>query len=158
MWVKVLSAKYLSNANFFDDCPSLQGASWVWRDIQKCKSIIFQGACYKIHKNSNVQTWLEPWIPSVPGFIPSPQHDAVSIASQFPYVRSLFNQDEDDWNLEIIHSLFPRPTVEAILKIRLSSTSKQKLHFWTPNSSGKFSVKSAYLTSIRPKLQHQNHE
>jgi hypothetical protein len=60
--------------------------------------------------------------------------------------------DRLHWDINKLNNLFDPPTIQAILKIHLSTSHSQDKIIWAPNKSGIFSVKSAYLQAQLPNL------
>ncbi|KAG8372343.1 hypothetical protein BUALT_Bualt12G0056200 [Buddleja alternifolia] len=156
IWVKMLSAKYLVNNTFFNSSSAAHNSSWTWQDICKVSNLIKASACFVVTHNSHINTWSDPWIPGIAGFIPSRPS---LVSSAFDLVHSLIDPITKDWSFDILSTIFPPSTIRAILKIRISSSSEQSNLVWTPTSSGKFSVKSAYASVISYKFQspHPSH-
>ncbi|KAG8382638.1 hypothetical protein BUALT_Bualt05G0098200 [Buddleja alternifolia] len=156
IWVKMLSAKYLVNNNFFNSSSVAHNSSWTWQDICKVSNLIKASACFVVTHNSHINTWSDPWIPDIAGFIPSRPS---LVSSAFDLVHSLIDPITKHWSFDILSTIFPPSTIRAILKIRISSSSEQSNLVWTPTSSGKFSVKSAYASVISYKFQspHPSH-
>lgn len=72
IWVKALSGKYLKECeNFLNTSPSPQ-ASLLWKGLLKTRSVVGKGACLAISQGSNVNMWIDPWIPTLATFKPSP--------------------------------------------------------------------------------------
>lgn len=70
IWVQLIKARYLRGHQLLslEKCPT--NASWVMQGIWSCKSIIEHNAYYKIGGDSELNIYLDPWIPSLVGFGP----------------------------------------------------------------------------------------
>ena len=74
--MKILRSKYKVKNDWLRFEASKR-ASPIWKAIESTKGIISKGACYLIGDGESVDVWLDPWVPWIQGFIPSPR----SIAS-----------------------------------------------------------------------------
>ncbi|KAL3839320.1 hypothetical protein ACJIZ3_023911 [Penstemon smallii] len=147
LWVEVLKGKYLQDTNLLDSDKDFKAASWVWKDIVSCKQEINFGACFSIHQNSSVHIWSKPWIPSLPGFIPTPIPNTLLSFNDFSTVSQLFCYSRVSWDVDILLNLFPSEVVLEIRKINISPPTSHEKLFWSPSKSGKFTSKSCYLSS-----------
>ncbi|KAL3813124.1 hypothetical protein ACJIZ3_014392 [Penstemon smallii] len=141
LWVKLLDAKYLKGASFFDPIQPPKDASWVWSDICKSKELILSNSCFTISVDSSVQTWTQNWIPSLPGFVPTPKCPSSLQPLDFGFVKDL---------------LFPVNIVKEIRKIFISPSHTTQQLIWIPSKSGKFSTKSCYLASQKVRFPQLN--
>jgi hypothetical protein len=106
-----------------------------------------KGVCYLVGSGTSINIWEDPWIPSLENFSPS----LANGTSQSPFwVVDLMTDDRLHWNINKLNNLFDPPTVQAILKIHLSTSHSQDKIIWAPNRSGIFSMKSAYLQAQLP--------
>ncbi|PKI59227.1 hypothetical protein CRG98_020390 [Punica granatum] len=145
---RAFKAKY---GNFLNspNCPS---ASPIWKGLQWCKDTIQASTCFSIGNGSSTSAWLDPWIPGTVNFKPTPRVDVFQDPAL--KVRDLMLFNPKRWNIPLISSLFEHDSVHNILKIHLSQTDFEDSAKWTPNSSGKHSIKSFYLTD----QQHRFHD
>ncbi|KAL3628746.1 hypothetical protein CASFOL_027792 [Castilleja foliolosa] len=121
------------------------GSSRIWTDICFCRDIIREGAIYKVNAKSNILIWNEPWVPTIPGFIPQ---SISTLTTPPPYLQSdMINFRSLSWKFDTLYSIFNAKTVTEIFKIQISSEDRHKTLVWSPSKSGLFSIKSAYLIS-----------
>ncbi|KAG8383539.1 hypothetical protein BUALT_Bualt04G0024000 [Buddleja alternifolia] len=154
IWLNLFRYKYLKSSNMLHSVSTGTNASWIWKDILRSKDLLSKGACYSVHVNSKILTWLEPWIPSFEGFIPPPPLSSRGCVI-FAEVGSLINNVTNSWDLEVLNSLFAPHLVKCILKIQISLSSDPHKLFWTPSVTGKFSVKSSFsILSHLASLSH----
>jgi hypothetical protein len=120
--------------------------SWLWKGILHCKSLLTSGACLQVSINSHFPIWTTSWIPTLPNFKPT---------SKFPgnreqlslFISNLFILGSSKWNISTILSLFDDLSTQEILNIYISHSLSPK-YIWTPATSGKFSISSAYLSIL----------
>ncbi|KAL3824228.1 hypothetical protein ACJIZ3_020257 [Penstemon smallii] len=148
LWIKIFQAKYIRHLNLLDLQKPPSNASWIWQDIVHCIPTIAAGACYSLSNNSHVWIWEEPWIPSLPGFIPKPKSDITLIPGNFNFVKDLLVQDSNIWNLDTLNGLFDPQTVLEITKTLIAAENEPNQFFWVLTNSGVFSSKSAYNSII----------
>ncbi|KAK9287687.1 hypothetical protein L1049_016125 [Liquidambar formosana] len=141
LWATVLKSKYMHQESFQSTAPS-HSDSWLWRGILKSQDLVLKGACLTVGNGSSIDLWKDPWIPSIPGFLSFPRGErrlGVNL------VADLIFQEGLSWDSDKIISLFDPVIAAKILKLPLSPTRITDKYIWTPNKSGTFSVKSAYL-------------
>ncbi|KAK9290816.1 hypothetical protein L1049_008994 [Liquidambar formosana] len=108
-----------------------------------------KGACYLIGEGRSIDIWKDPWVPFAHKFRPLPRGErrvGVNLVSDF----ILF--PEYCWDISKIRQVFEPDDVNHILSIQLSPNSGDDRLAWIPNASGKFSVKSAYLTECESRF------
>ncbi|KAG8375096.1 hypothetical protein BUALT_Bualt10G0064800 [Buddleja alternifolia] len=149
VWVKMFQARYLRNTNFleFSNCPS--DASWIWKDVIRCKSIILKGGCFKVTSNSPIRIWEDPWIPTIDGFKPVRPPNLPFSAF---YVRDLMDDSRQAWDINKCVQIFSPDIVREIQKIYIPQSVEHQSLVWTPDKSGKLSSKSAYKIILQPRL------
>ncbi|KAG8373689.1 hypothetical protein BUALT_Bualt11G0050700 [Buddleja alternifolia] len=156
LWASLFWAKYLNSSNILNYVGQGSNASWTWIDILKCRDVLTKGSCFSISANSKILTWLEPWIPSLVGFIPPPSFSS-SVCVSYALVDSLIEPITNDWDFDNSLEAFPPSIAHAIFKIKISSSSDPPALFWTPSASGKFSVKRAFSSICNPPRCSSSH-
>ncbi|KAL3642607.1 hypothetical protein CASFOL_013422 [Castilleja foliolosa] len=154
-WVHLFKAKYLRGLSFLSDKTDHNNSSWIWKDLNSCKSLISSGAIFPIHLNSNVLIWKDPWIPTIQGFVPR-SDTIVSNPSLVNFVRDLFDSRSCSWKIETLTTIFSPDVVHEISKLHISPEDRQKTLIWSPSKSGKFSSKSVYLHSQDARFKSAN--
>ena len=90
----------------------------------------------------SIRTWSDPWVPNLPGFIPSPKVGAnLNLAL---IVSQLLNQDQSGWDITKFWHFFEDSVVDRIMQVPLPSFPSADCWSWTLTNSGKFKIKSAY--------------
>ena len=76
------------------------------------KHLLFEAACLLVGNGESIRTWSDPWVPNLPGFIPSPKAgvnpDLALIVSQ------LLNQDCSGWDIAKLRHFFEDSMVDNI--------------------------------------------
>jgi hypothetical protein len=85
------------------------------------------------HAYRFLSIWTTSWIPTLPNFKPT---------SKFPS-----NKEQLSLFISTILSLFDDLSTQEILNIYISHSLSPK-YIWTPATSGKFSISSAYLSIL----------
>lgn len=96
--------------------------------------------------NSGTSTHIleDPWIPNVP-----PESLLGSFAlPPGSMVSSLIDHHEHAWNSQRIEAIFPSDIAAQILSLPLRYVSAADRWSWSPQKSGKFTVKSAYNLAL----------
>jgi hypothetical protein len=149
IWVQFLQKKYIRYGNFLTS-PLFYSASYFWKGLQKCKSLIQSGACLQVAVNSDFEVWTTPWVPTLPYVLPLPK---------FPHQRNLpvvslsdfIIPGTNQWNQRALNQTFDSPSVQEIVKVHISS-SFLTMYLWIFSTSGQFTAKSAYQV-IKSNLQ-----
>jgi hypothetical protein len=133
----------------FLSSPDSSNASWLWKGIVQCKSLLLSGTCLQVSINSHFPVWTSAWIPTLPNFKPAPKHPS---NKEFPslLISDLFIPGTSKWNITTILSLFNEFSAQEILKLHISSVVSLK-YLWTLALSGKFSIGSACLSILAKK-------
>ena len=111
--MNLLRSKYKVKENWLQSEPS-KNASPIWKEIEKTKPLIAKGACYLVGNGASINVWVDPWIPWLVRFKPTPKDDSIQ---QNPLmVSNLISTKDHCWNLPILNELFNSKSVEAIQK------------------------------------------
>jgi hypothetical protein len=119
LWVHQLLGKYIKYGDFLSS-PAPSTASWLWKGIQKIKSIISMGACLRVSRLSSSPIWTSNWIPTIPSFKPHPKFP---LNRNFPslQIMDLINPNSLSWKVSSLHALFDSTSASEILNIRIST-------------------------------------
>jgi hypothetical protein len=145
VWVNQLLGKYIKYGDFLSS-PIPFTASWLWKDIQKIKPIIYVGACLRVSQFSSSSIWTSNWVPTIPNFKPRPKY---LLNRNFPslQIMDLIDLVCLSWKASSIHALFDSILANEILKIRIS-TDPGSQFIWTPSTSRRFTTSSVYSLII----------
>jgi hypothetical protein len=116
--VKYVQNKYIMYGDFLSS-PFPSSASWLWKGIQKSRSLISMGSCLQVSINSDFPVWTTSWVPTIPGFVPKPR---------FPNNRNLptllisdfIIPGTNNWNMQALSYIFYAPCIFEIAKIHIS--------------------------------------
>ena len=111
--MNLLRSKYKVKENWLQSEPS-KNASPIWKAIEKTIPLIAKGACYLVGNGASINVWVDPWIPWLVGFKPTPKDD--SIQRNHLMVSNLISTKDHCWNLPMLNELFNSKSVEAIQK------------------------------------------
>lgn len=148
IWHLLLSSKYLNSSSLRTVQPKLQD-SQLWKGILKTRDLLSKGTCYQIFNGLSVNTWSEPWIPTLNNFKP---RAVQQMNEAFPCqkVTNLIMQFPRTWDIHKLESLFDLDSISENYKIPLSHNNhRQDLLIWIPNHFGRFSFKSTYHLEAR---------
>ncbi|PRQ37815.1 putative RNA-directed DNA polymerase [Rosa chinensis] len=146
LWSDVLHHKYVKQVDFLHpqySCPTR--CSSTWRGVIFGSKLLHKGLSWRIGDGSSVNFWTDTWFHGKPltlTFAPS------SIPNFHAKVKDFWN--EHGWNMDLLRSVLPDDLISQIVKIPAgySGCGSDKL-IWGATSTGKFSVKSAYLTLLQ---------
>ena len=139
--MRILRAKYKVKEDWLRSEVS-RYASPIWKAIENAREVVWKGACFIIGDGESVDVWLDPWVPWIDGFIPSPKDE--SILQSEMKVAQLIDQDLRTWKTTMVLDIFNPIFANAILSIPIPSRLSPDKLMWIPDSKGLFSVKSAY--------------
>ncbi|KAG8389002.1 hypothetical protein BUALT_Bualt02G0184100 [Buddleja alternifolia] len=143
-WIQILKSKYLRGSNFMDQNETPRTSSKIWKSIMACKDSIRKGLISTISLHGCTRTWEDPWIPTIPGFIPTSDHLTDEMKAQSYLVRYFLNSDTCEWRLDRLHAVFHPDIVTEILKIRTPTRVEPRRILRAPSKNGNFSVSSSY--------------
>ncbi|GKB23822.1 hypothetical protein Tco_0863223 [Tanacetum coccineum] len=104
---KVLKACYFPRSSFFDANVGYHPSS-VCRSFIAVKELVRKGCKWNIGDVYRVNVWEDYWLKDHRRLGPKPDN------CQVTYVRDLLNDEGDDWNCELLMSLFPMNIVNKI--------------------------------------------
>jgi hypothetical protein len=141
--VKYVQNKYVIYGDFLSSS-SPSSTSWLWKGIQKSRSLISMGSCLQVSMNFDFPVWTTSLIPTILGYMPKPWFPNIwnlptVLISDFIILGT------NKWNLQALSYLFDAPSICEIAKIHISLATQQKF-LWTFSTSGKFTTNSADLT------------
>ena len=152
--MRILRAKYKVKEDWLRADAS-KYASPTRKAIEKTRSVVKKGACFLIRDGESVNMWLDPWVPWVQSFIPSPKVE--SLVQSPMTVAHLIHHELHTWKTSLVLNIFNTYSAQAILSIPLPSRPRLDKLIWIPESIGCFSVKSAYKELIpNPPVQVQS--
>ncbi|KAM6542808.1 hypothetical protein CsatB_007255 [Cannabis sativa] len=136
---KVYKARYFP----YDDFLSAdlgRNPSYVWRSIWSAKDLVHRGARRTIGTGISTPILHQPWLPDPD----NPYITSSHVGLLGHNVNSLFMLEERNWDTELVRDMFNNRYANLILSIPLSFSASSDFWSWSKESSGLFSVKSAY--------------
>lgn len=114
-WKEVISKKYLGSKNFFEVSPKFTNSSF-WKSALKQMEFLKSSICYQINNGTCVRIWVDPWIPTIPSFMPIPNPDFF-VPMHNLKVSELTLEEPRCWNTLLLDTLFSEITSRKIQKI-----------------------------------------
>ena len=114
LYVNVLRARYKIHNNWLTHSYSSH-ASLFWKSLLGIKHLISKATCILFGNGDSIRIWSDPWIPNLPGFIPSPKVDANPNLALV--VSQLLSSNHNRWDIPKLNYFFKEPVVDLILKI-----------------------------------------
>ena len=135
--VKVLRAKYKIRNNWLTH--SYHGhASPFWKSLLGIKHIIAKAACIVLGSGDSIKIWFDPWIPDLPGYIPSPKVDVNPDLALV--VSQLFSSNHSRWDIHKLNYFFDETVFGLILKIPIPINQSEDSWSWIVTNSRSFSA------------------
>jgi hypothetical protein len=141
---RVLQAKYYPDGNILTAGPKA-GSSLTWQSILVGVTTFKRGYIWRIGNGEKINIWRDPWIPSSPSRkILSPRGGVI-----YTKVCELINPVTNQWDEELLRSIFADIDVRRILQIPLHSHGLEDFIAWGPTSHGRYTVRSGYYLQWR---------
>lgn len=109
MWVRALKAKYFPHTSFMKS-KKKRACSWLWNGVLKIKPLLARDLYFKVGRGDSVKFQEDPWIPSLPSYIPKPRNSA---NSSFGMVCSL-KLSNGKWDKNWLESFFDQASAKRI--------------------------------------------
>jgi hypothetical protein len=145
--VRVLAAKYFPEGGVLKAKPK-SNMSYTWRIILSGVEVLKKLIIWRVGDGRRVRIWEDEWIPreeSCRPFTPRGQN----LLSQ---VDELINPVNGSWDEELIREMFWEEDAECILSIPVHA-GMDDLVAWHHNTSGEFTVRSAYKVFMEDKKE-----
>uniref|UniRef100_A0A803QJ80 Reverse transcriptase domain-containing protein n=1 Tax=Cannabis sativa TaxID=3483 RepID=A0A803QJ80_CANSA len=140
---RVFKARYFPNDTFMTATLG-NNPSFVWRSILEAQNLLKTGCCWSIGSGSLVKVVSQPWLPDRANPYITSRHPGLADAT----VDQLMVPGEQVWDKEILEDMFEPRDINLILSIPLSDRSFPDRWYWAPESTGRYSVKSAYTLQL----------
>ncbi|KAK9931600.1 hypothetical protein M0R45_018872 [Rubus argutus] len=112
--------------------------------ILAAKDLIKCGMRWQIGTGTSVSTWIDPWLPKLPSFLPIPRLQEEVVESRI----ADFILPSRSWDRQRVLNTFVVSDAMLILVIPLSDHYVGDRRIWHSDSKGIFSVKSAYKMAL----------
>ena len=147
----MLKAIYFPGSNLLD-AELGSHPSQIWRAMLDGRDILAQGIIRRIGDGTSTGIWTHNWIPR-----DNFKRPITSLVTNPPaMVSQLIDTSTAAWNENLIRTVFTRFDAEEILKIPLCTRIISDFWAWHEESSGIFTVRSAYRMIIRTKLSRES--
>lgn len=147
---RVLLGKYCQSSNFLE-CSTPSSASHGWRGICIGRDLLKPRLGKLIGSGTSTPIWKEPWLSLSKPELPMGPANA---NSQGLMVSHLINQEDKEWNKDLIRDILPQYEKD-ILKLIPSKKGAPDKWAWLPTASGIYSAKSGYYEAVSadPEMQ-----
>ncbi|OVA15343.1 Reverse transcriptase zinc-binding domain [Macleaya cordata] len=98
---------------------------------------------WSIGDGEHVRIWVDPWVPSIPGFKLIPP-DIGNQHSNLVWVKDLFRPGTKEWNIELLNGIFSEFEIRAIKDVHIPVAPRGDKLLWIENRTGQFTTKSLY--------------
>ncbi|KAH6788014.1 hypothetical protein C2S52_007566 [Perilla frutescens var. hirtella] len=122
--------------------------SYIWRSILYGKEILERGISWAVGNGHLINLSKDAWIPGHHFFRPDP---IILDAYNINKVRDLLEDSGNNWNQELVRSVYPNEVSNVILSIPLSLTERADLIAWNHTKNDNYSVRSGYWVAMKIK-------
>ncbi|XP_059639319.1 uncharacterized protein LOC132281652 [Cornus florida] len=134
----LLKAKYFPSYSFLEASLG-SNPSWGWQSIWFTQELFRKGLMWSVGNGQSIDIWNDRWIP---GF--SKTHPFQPAGAYLFKVADLIDMQQASWNRDILTLVFLPHEVVVISKCQFSLRNKTDSYIWALETSGRFTVKSAY--------------
>jgi ribonuclease HI len=146
---RLLKARYYPAGNLIDTA-FIQNQSQTWRGIVYGLELLKKGIIWRIGDGSKVKIFRDNWLPR-PGAL---KPDGRKGSSRRKWVSELIRADSRTWDVEAVRECCWPHDANTILGIKLAGRASDDFLAWSGESSGLFSVRSAYRIGMQASLQN----
>lgn len=146
LWAQVISAKYLQEEKGNNGLISKHGASNLWRGICRATPIINTRVRKVVRSGQNMSFWNERWLKGNPLI-----HEAGINITDVDMNKKVADYwvPKQGWNQNDLVNILPSATLNELNYYILDESGKRDVLYWEHESSGRFSVSSAYNISVQ---------
>ncbi|KAL8104689.1 hypothetical protein AgCh_028771 [Apium graveolens] len=135
---KVFKARYYSKGSFLSASLG-PNPSYVWRSVLESQEMIKAGTVRRVGHGRTVDIVKDPWLPCAEDPYVHSEHEALKDQT----VDSLMETDRDRWDEDLLQDIFEQRDINLILSIQIKRSDNDSW-FWSHDSMGQYTVKSAY--------------
>ncbi|KAL8106995.1 hypothetical protein AgCh_023702 [Apium graveolens] len=136
---RIYRARYFKNTTFIN-AKLGHSPSFIWRSLMEAKQVILKRSRWRIGTGKDISIMGQPWLEDKDNPFIVTGSQAVTDNS----VSSLMCTNRREWDLDIINSIFEVRDHECIKTTRIENDLKSDMLQWNGETSGQYSVKSAY--------------
>ncbi|XP_023870563.1 uncharacterized mitochondrial protein AtMg00310-like [Quercus suber] len=113
---RVLKARYFPNTNFLH-MELGSKPSFAWRSILAAQSVVNSGYRWQVGDGKSIGIWTDRWLPRPSTFrvLTPPAQLPANTRVEYP-----IDQENGNWNLDMMHQIFLQDDATSILSIPLS--------------------------------------
>uniref|UniRef100_A0A803Q157 Reverse transcriptase domain-containing protein n=1 Tax=Cannabis sativa TaxID=3483 RepID=A0A803Q157_CANSA len=134
----ILKARYFLQSSIIEVVPG-HNPSYTWRSILWGRDLMVSGLIWKVGNGSSIRTLDDHWLPN--------HRHKIFINNDSPSSSTLlsyFVTDSRTCDVRKLHSCFDNAMINDILEVPVSGCYGHDVLIWKRESSGLFTVKSAY--------------
>ncbi|CAL1401146.1 unnamed protein product [Linum trigynum] len=137
LWARLMKGLYYPNGDFLTARKG-STSSWIWSSLWESRKALDLGTIRVI--GSGEDTWFhkDPWVHPIQG------HTISSLLDPPSRVRDWMCQDGKRWNMNLIHRHCSPEEADVISRIQIGPNGAPDKWVWKFNSTGSFSVRTAY--------------
>lgn len=143
---RVMKTRYFPDSDFMA-ATIPKTASPIWRAIVAGRKALELGLIKRVGDGSTISIWEDKWIPDTISMAPMVKPANTSLV----LVNELIDQVNWTWRHDLVRATFLAPDAQAILNIPLRNGGGEDFQAWAFESTGIYTVKSAYRTLVTHK-------
>uniref|UniRef100_A0A803NPV8 Reverse transcriptase domain-containing protein n=1 Tax=Cannabis sativa TaxID=3483 RepID=A0A803NPV8_CANSA len=136
---KLYKARYYPKGNFLS-AELGPNPSFIWRSILEAKELLQAGLRRSICDGKTTSILNDHWLPCVDNHFVTTYHPNLVGRS----VDSLLQLERRAWDVDLIRDMFNQQDMDLILSIQLSDAQRGDCWYWSKETNGVYSVRSAY--------------
>ncbi|XP_030479177.1 uncharacterized protein LOC115696415 [Cannabis sativa] len=134
----ILKARYFPQSSILEAVPG-HSPSFSWRSILWGRDLMASGLIWKVGNGSGIKTLGDHWLPNNKFKFFTSNNPPLS-----SHLLSFFISDSGTWDVGKLQSCFDESMVKDILAVPISGHYGHDKQIWEKESSGCFTIKSAY--------------
>uniref|UniRef100_A0A2N9HN71 Reverse transcriptase domain-containing protein n=1 Tax=Fagus sylvatica TaxID=28930 RepID=A0A2N9HN71_FAGSY len=135
LFARVFQSKYFPGGSFFR-AKLGSNPSFIWRSILAARDLLLKGIRWSLGNGKEVNIWKDDW--GVSDLHKRPH------AREVQWVAELIDPNRGAWDVSVLQEVFDPGTALRIQQMPLSNPTGNDSFTWKANTTGVFSVKSAY--------------
>jgi len=148
LYARVLKARYFPHEEFLT-AGGPASASKTWKEIIQGREMLKKGLIRRIGNGETTEVWHDHWIDGTISMKPMGALQPNSVQ----FVSDLLDPMTNQWNTELIQSIFYAPDAAAILAMARPRVGGADVWAWAKEKSGLFTVRSVYRHEMETRSQ-----
>ncbi|KAJ4801818.1 Ribonuclease H-like superfamily protein [Rhynchospora pubera] len=141
LWVRVMTAKYLSRKGFWE-VKNTSGVSTFWRQVLGVRDEIRNEVKWKVGDGTQIKVFINPW------FSGWNQVEQPITMNRSLTVSDLLGGNCDQWDVGTLQQIFGQTWADHIMRTVVVYPGSKDTLIWLPSRSGKYETKEAYKRMI----------